>query len=58
MISLACREIQKHTPFLPSELKPRNAATEEELRNAREEMRPNLMSKIDVQTGRFLRGRN
>ena len=43
MISRACREVAKHTPFLLSELRPRNAATEEELRNAREEMCPNLM---------------
>jgi hypothetical protein len=45
MILLACREAAKHTSCLPSELEPRNAATEEELRNAREKMRPNLMPK-------------
>src|ERR1700692_523075 len=44
MISLARREATKHTPFLLSELGPRNAATEEELRNAREKMPPNLMT--------------
>src|SRR5579862_8874371 len=43
MLSRACRDIAKHTPFLLSELGPRNAATEEELRNAREKMLPNLM---------------
>ena len=43
MILRACREVAKHTPFLLSELGPRNAATEEELRNGREKMRPNAM---------------
>src|SRR5580704_11144980 len=43
MISRACREAAIHTPFPLSELGPRNATTEEELRNAREKMRPNLM---------------
>jgi hypothetical protein len=43
MISRACHEVAKHTLFRLSELRPRNAATGEELRNAREEMRPNLM---------------
>jgi hypothetical protein len=45
MISRSCHEVAKHTPFLLSELGPRNATTEEALRNAREKMRPNLMPK-------------
>jgi hypothetical protein len=45
MILFACREVAKHTPFLLSEFGPRNAATEEELRIARETMRPNLLRK-------------
>jgi len=43
MILRACRKVAKHTPFLLLELGPRNAATEEELRNAREKIRPHLI---------------
>jgi hypothetical protein len=43
MISLACREIAKHTPFLLSEFGSRNRTTEEEPRNDRAKMRANLM---------------
>jgi hypothetical protein len=53
MISLACREAAKRTPFLLSELGPQNAATEEELRNARRKMPPNLMGKNGPQTTRI-----
>jgi hypothetical protein len=53
MISRACREAAKHTPFLLSELGSRNAATEEELRNAREKMRPTLMPKNGPRAARI-----
>ncbi len=53
LISRACREAAKHTSFLPSELEPRNAATEEELRNAREKMRPNLIPKNGPRAARI-----
>jgi hypothetical protein len=49
MISRACPEVEKHTPFLLSELRPRNAATGEEPRNGREKMCPNVMPKNGLQ---------
>ncbi|MFZ1203651.1 MAG: hypothetical protein WAN97_05025 [Candidatus Acidiferrales bacterium] len=45
MISLVWGEVAKHTLFPPQELGPRNAATEENLKNVREKMRSNLMPK-------------
>jgi hypothetical protein len=51
MILLACRETAKHAPFLVSELGPRNAATDEEVKNAREKMLPSHIRNIEVQTG-------
>jgi hypothetical protein len=53
MILFACREVAKHTSFLLSELGPRNAATEEELRIARETMRPNLLRKNGPRAARI-----
>jgi hypothetical protein len=53
MISRACREAAKHTPFLLFELGPRNAATEEELRKGRRKICPNLMPKNGPQTARI-----
>jgi hypothetical protein len=44
-ISGTCCEVAKYTSFLLPEVGPRNSATEEELRNAREKMCPNLMPK-------------
>ena len=52
-ISGACCEVAKHTPFLLPEVGPRNAATEEELRNAREKMCPNLMPKDGPRAARI-----
>ena len=56
MISRACREVAKHTPFLLSELEPRNATTEEELRNGSGKIYPDVMSKMGRELHAFSMG--
>jgi hypothetical protein len=49
----AWHEVAKRTPFLPSELGPQNAATEGELRNARQKKRPNVVPKNETRAARI-----